>query len=333
MDRVLQRVAKQTIQTRKLAGAGSELRTSICAPTYIRTEDTIMQPLVSIVIPTYNRKAMLMEAIDSALSQRYKNIEIIVVDDGSTDGTEQVMLEKRGENASIRYVRQENSGVSAARNHGARIAQGEYLSFLDSDDIYLPDCILDKIQMTLTSNDWEVIGGGCDYLTIGIAKPMRSTPAKPATTYADLCIYTAFPGASNNIFVKRDSFLRIGGFNENLKNSEDRDLLRRLATMGGVISVPRSTVMMRIHAEERSGRHLERMISDRQLISNQIPEPQLRRKSLSWNAFVAGNAAWNQKRWLLAMRYWIHSLFLSPTTVHPDLPRIKPIARRMLGRE
>jgi glycosyltransferase involved in cell wall biosynthesis len=292
-----------------------------------------MQPLVSIVIPTYNRKAMLMEAIDSAMSQRYRNIEIIVIDDGSTDGTEQIMLEKCQENTSIQYVRQENSGVSAARNHGARMAKGEYLSFLDSDDIYLPSCIQDKIQMALINNDWEVIGGGCDYLTIGATNLMPSTPARPSTTYADLCIYTAFPGASNNIFVKRNSFLRVGGFNENLKNSEDRDLLRRLAAMGKIISVPHSTVTMRIHSEERSGRHLERMISDRQLISKQISEPELRKKSLSWNAFVAGNAAWNQKRCLLAIRYWILSVILCPAKVHPDLPRLKPIVRRILGRE
>lgn len=92
-------------------------------------------PLVSVVIPTYNRAALLCEAVDSVLQQTYRNIEVIVVDDGSTDDTRAVM-EKYGD--KVRYSRRPNAGVNAARNLGFKQARGEYIALLDSDDLWAP---------------------------------------------------------------------------------------------------------------------------------------------------------------------------------------------------
>src|SRR5215471_9220074 len=92
-------------------------------------------PLVSVVIPTYNRADYIGETIESVLQQTYSNIEIIVIDDGSTDNTAQVV--ERFE-SRVRYVRQENAERGASRNHGLRLAQGEFISFLDSDDLWMP---------------------------------------------------------------------------------------------------------------------------------------------------------------------------------------------------
>jgi len=88
---------------------------------------------VSVVIPTYNRAELVQEAIVSVLQQSYRNVEIIVIDDGSTDCTEQAL--KRF-SSDIRYVKQENQGVNAARNHAISLAQGEYIALLDSDDLW-----------------------------------------------------------------------------------------------------------------------------------------------------------------------------------------------------
>ena len=97
-----------------------------------------MKPLVSIIIPAYNVEKYVQEAIDSALSQIYKDIEIIVVDDGSTDNTKKVLNPyiKKGQ---IHYIYQENKGLSSARNTGIRAAKGGYIAFLDSDDLFLPE--------------------------------------------------------------------------------------------------------------------------------------------------------------------------------------------------
>ena len=96
------------------------------------------QGLVSIVIPTYNRAHVVGEAIASALNQTYRHYEVVVVDDGSQDDTEKMIRTTFGGNPKVRYVRQENRGVSAARNRAIEEARGEFIAFLDSDDSWLP---------------------------------------------------------------------------------------------------------------------------------------------------------------------------------------------------
>jgi glycosyltransferase involved in cell wall biosynthesis len=93
------------------------------------------RPLVSVVIPSYNRAQYIAETIESVLAQTYPNIEVIVIDDGSTDDTAKVVERFAHQ---IRYVIQENSERGASRNHGLRLATGEYIAFLDSDDLWLP---------------------------------------------------------------------------------------------------------------------------------------------------------------------------------------------------
>ena len=92
-------------------------------------------PLVSVIIPSYNRAHFIAETIESVLRQTHRNIEIIIIDDGSVDETRSV-VERFG--SKVRYVWQENAGVGAARNHGLRLARGKYIAFLDSDDLWLP---------------------------------------------------------------------------------------------------------------------------------------------------------------------------------------------------
>ena len=95
-----------------------------------------MTPRVSIVIPTHNRSAIVRRAIDSALAQTFGDLEVVVVDDGSTDDTRDALASYE---SRVRYVHQENAGPAAARNHGMKVARGEYIGFLDSDDAYVPE--------------------------------------------------------------------------------------------------------------------------------------------------------------------------------------------------
>lgn len=96
------------------------------------------QALVTVVIPTYNRDYCLHRCLDSVLSQSYEKTEIVLIDDGSEDGTEELVKRLSHSDARIRYVRQRNQGVSAARNHGLRLARGEFVALLDSDDVWKP---------------------------------------------------------------------------------------------------------------------------------------------------------------------------------------------------
>jgi glycosyltransferase involved in cell wall biosynthesis len=105
------------------------------------------QPRVSVIIPTYNRPKLLQEAIESALAQTYPNVEIIVVDDGSTDNTAEIAAQYGGK---VTYIKQANQDVAAARNTGGRAASGEYLTFLDDDDLIMPTKIARQVQVLLS---------------------------------------------------------------------------------------------------------------------------------------------------------------------------------------
>ena len=107
-------------------------------------------PLVSVIVPTYNRAVLLSEAVNSVLLQTYQNIEIIVIDDGSTDDTTEVMA-TFGDR--VRYTRRPNAGVNAARNLGLKQARGEFIALLDSDDLWAPFKIELQVRLLRTFTD------------------------------------------------------------------------------------------------------------------------------------------------------------------------------------
>lgn len=287
-----------------------------------------MMPLVSVVIPTFNRKKMLLEAIDSVVEQTYKNVEIIVIDDGSSDGSGEAVRSLT--DSRIRYYWKENAGVSSARNYGVEVSNGKYVSFLDSDDVYERFCIEEKIKKANDNPECVVVGGGCTYFCENEDLNLLPTPPRMKITYEDLCIFTAFPGGCCNFFAKKEAFLEVGGFSCELKESEDRDLLRRLAQIGGVVSVDRNTVSIRVHPEFRPGRDRKSVFSYREQISAKIPEILLRRKSRAWNRVVVGNYAWDSGNKAEAIFFWIKSFIMWPFGIHKDLPRLRIIARDYL---
>ncbi len=97
------------------------------------------EPFFSVIIPTYNRAGSIVEAIESVLHQSFKNFELLVIDDGSTDNTKELVTAAASSDNRIVYIHQQNAERSAARNHGVELSKGQYICFLDSDDIYLPD--------------------------------------------------------------------------------------------------------------------------------------------------------------------------------------------------
>lgn len=115
-----------------------------------------MNPRFSVVIPTYNRADSVLDTLSSCLAQSCQDLEVIVVDDGSTDNTVAVL--EAIDDARVRVVRQENAGPAAARNHGVRLARGEYIAYLDSDDTWYPE-FLDSVNATLAQQSDAVVYG------------------------------------------------------------------------------------------------------------------------------------------------------------------------------
>lgn len=197
-------------------------------------------PLVSAIIPTYNRSGTIARAIRSVLKQSYPSIEILVVDDGSTDNTKEV-LQPFGE--SIRVLEQSNAGPSAARNRGLAAARGEFVAFLDSDDEWMPSKIARQID--LFSQDIVCcvcnteLTGGKDHGETSFSMAGLHTRTgrwlNPSQVLA-----TRFLLFNQVMMARKEILLQVGGFANHLWLLEDYDLALRLSLLGswGIVSEP-----------------------------------------------------------------------------------------------
>lgn len=192
-------------------------------------------PLVSAIIPTYNRANIVCEAVDSVLQQTYSNIELIVVDDGSTDATLD-RLARYGDR--IRVVSQSNAGASAARNRGIAIANGELIAFLDSDDLWLPTKIARQVALLDKVNTVP-----CCLSNIMMRWRHREiTSFDIASLYPPLeegiwlnvgeVLATRFVLFNQGIVIRREVIEKTGSFDETLRFMEDYELPLRLSLEG-----------------------------------------------------------------------------------------------------
>jgi glycosyltransferase involved in cell wall biosynthesis len=258
-------------------------------------KDTNSAPAVSVCIPTYNRKDYLKETLQSVFSQTYKNYEIIVVDDGSTDGTEE-MIKQLGHN--VRYHWQENAGDAAARNKLIELAVGKYISFLDSDDLLTPDAI-ERLTIVSQQETEPVIVYG-PYLRIDqngnvIGKSKRKLYSGFVTKYLfqDVLIHSCgsmFPKA-----VLKEA----GGFDTSLPVCSDYDLWLRLSLKYRFIALPQPTFKRRRHPGNISGRSMQNRITELEVLEHfyyekggykVVPKRQAFRR-LSKQAYRAGKSA------------------------------------------
>jgi glycosyltransferase involved in cell wall biosynthesis len=194
-------------------------------------------PLVSVVIPTFNRARVICQTIDNVLEQTYKNIEIIIVDDGSTDETKS-KLKRYGDR--IRVIIQNNAGPAVARNRGARVACGEIIAFQDSDDLWKPTKLERQVAL-LARTDGSVPCCLCN-ADMGITKGKRITsfhhslvfPKRDEGLWLNVLevLATRFVLFNQAVAIRREAFNKVGGFDETLKYLEDYDLPLRLSLEG-----------------------------------------------------------------------------------------------------
>lgn len=202
--------------------------------------------LVTAVIATHNRADLLPRAIDSVLRQTYDNLEIIVVDDGSRDGTEGVVHEYQKKHGRIRYLRFDSSrGACAARNYGIREARGEFVAGLDDDDEWLPRRV--EILLKNFSDDYAY---SCAPDRIIYRDRIEYRKRRSIITLDEM-LYRNVTG--NQVLTKKERFLEVGGFDEGLTSGQDYDLWLRLLGKYGparMVSEPLQNVY-RDHLGER----------------------------------------------------------------------------------
>ncbi|MDB4912952.1 MAG: glycosyl transferase, family 2 [Gemmatimonadetes bacterium] len=284
--------------------------------------------LVSIVIPTYNRSALLRQAIESVMAQTHTAWEVLVIDDGSTEPIQQVV--ESFQDMRMRYLRQPQQGVSVARNYGIQESKGKFISFLDSDDMYEPHCLEAKIVYAATHPDAIVIGAGCRYINTDNQEILHRTPPRTNATYDDLAIFTAFPGGTNNIFVRSDALGATGGFTTHLVEAEDRELLQRLSRRGRIGFVHDTLVCVRVHTEVRKGRDLESVRPSYAWIRAQMSDKQLRVRSEAWEYVSFGRRYWARKSYVTGVYNFACSFTKYVPQIHPELSRLRTIAEGVI---
>jgi glycosyltransferase involved in cell wall biosynthesis len=211
-------------------------------------EASTSKPLFSVIIPTYDRLELLIRAVGSVRQQSFRDFEIIVVDDGSGDGTREWLVANK---SWLRRILQSNKGPGAARNAGAQIATGQYLAFLDSDDMWFP-WTLGAYREAIDRCCWPSFLAGkphvfSDERECEIVKS-ESLKVERFEDYLASGREWRWWGVSSFV-ISREMFLRVGGFIEDRVNSEDADLALRLGVATGFVQITApATFAYRVHA-------------------------------------------------------------------------------------
>jgi glycosyltransferase involved in cell wall biosynthesis len=216
-------------------------------------------PLVSVIIPSWNSRIFLESAIASVEAQTFKDYEIIVIDDGSTDDTCEWAEANIGR---FHYHRTSNQGPASARNYGAELAEGEYLAFLDSDDMWLPNKLEAQVKAltentqcsfvfsdgfrVISSEHFDIIGGACHH--VERLSTLYSRPFNPFTINQEFRMHSV---PTSSIFLRKSDYVRVGGMPD-LKQGEDYVLCCLLLMKGPGLYLDEPLMCYRVHQKNMS---------------------------------------------------------------------------------
>ena len=209
----------------------------------------MLQPLVSVIIPTFNRAAFVRQALDSVVAQEYPRLEVLVVDDGSEDHTPEVV---RSFGSQVTLICQSHAGVSAARNRGVAASSGELVAFLDSDDLWLPGKVWAQAELFQKHPSIQA----CYTDEIWIRRGVRVNARHIHQKHAGWIFVQSLPRciiSPSSIMLRRTLWERLGGFDEQLPACEDYDLWLRLTAVVPVFLLPERLIVKRGgHADQLS---------------------------------------------------------------------------------
>ena len=272
----------------------------------------IKNPTVSVIIPTYNRANLVGKAIKSVLSQTYQDFEIIVIDDGSTDNTREVI---RGfKDKRVKYIKEykKNRGISVTRNIGIKMARGKYIALLDSDDEFLPERLRKQVQ--LLQNKSSEVGVVCSWSynidEKGNYISKRCLPKKDGYIYEDLL--STNPISLPTVLIRKECFNRVGFFDDLLNAQEDWDMWIRIAKYYRFALIKIPLVKYRLHTNQLS-RNLElKIITANRILVKYANELKKRPRAHSKHYFYIGNRLCHMGKTKEGQRYLIKAISLYP---------------------
>jgi glycosyltransferase involved in cell wall biosynthesis len=290
-------------------------------------------PLISVVVPVYNGEKTIRETIESVLNQTFKDLELIIINDGSKDATLEIVSEIQ--DPRIQVFSYPNAGLSASRNRGISQATGEYISFIDADDLWTPDKLENQLK-ALQSNpqaalaySWtNFIDEAGNFLRRGGYISVTSNPL------ATLLLVNFVENGSNPL-IRTHVFKEVGGFDELLRSAEDLDMWLRLAVRYDFVAVPKPQVLYRMSANSMSSNknivtHEKSIVQVLERAFNQAPASVQHLKRVSFAnwykyfIFKVLDGEPTQLQGLLALRYLLTVLKNDPMLVQ------KPVFRTVV---
>ena len=266
---------------------------------------------ISTIIPAYNAAKFVREAVDSALAQSGVENEVIVVDDGSTDETPEIL---RSYGDAIRVLRQNNGGHVNARNNGTNLAQGEWLAFLDADDVWKADKLAK--QLALAVSDIGMVY--TDRENFGDVGRVNQTASAACSLYEGDLFEPLLSGnfvTVASVIMRKDWFERLGGFNEQLLVCEDWDMWLRFAAEGGHARVVREPLTRyRWHSSSMTNNQTRMCEGRLKVVERALTTPRGAKVSRSIASQARANAwkcsAWYAMPWnrMVAARWYCQSL-------------------------
>ncbi len=202
-------------------------------------------PRVSVIIPTYNRAALCLRAVESVLDQTYQDFEVIVADDGSTDNTREVLPNLSGK---IRYLYLDHGGRSRARNQAIASAAGEYIAFLDSDDVFFPYTLETQVEHLDANIDYGMVYGPAICFNEGGEHIFTYETGGSGWLYPKIALYLPLVIILCTVMVRRSVLDLVGGFDERMERFEDTDMWRRISRKCQILAVDKPLCKILTHS-------------------------------------------------------------------------------------
>jgi glycosyltransferase involved in cell wall biosynthesis len=274
-------------------------------------------PLVSVIIPAYNAEKYIARTLESVVSQTYKNTEVLVINDGSTDRTVGIVESFVRNDSRIRILHQPNLGATAARNCGLRSSKGEYIAFIDADDVWHNEKIRAQVECFQRSGpsvglvySWSVIIDEGDNPLSGIAHEYRGN------VLAEL-IYSNFVGNGSSPLIRRSCFEEVGDFKVHLRAGQDWDMYARIAERYEFQVIPKYHIgyrrtMNSISANYKNQERFMAMVVDSfEKQHPNIPKSLFRLSRSRTYSYLASRCN-DQGRYLDSVKYFLRGLVLDP---------------------
>jgi glycosyltransferase involved in cell wall biosynthesis len=289
-------------------------------------------PLVSAVIPAYNYGHFVTDAVACALAQTYSPMEVIVVDDGSTDDTRERLAPYMNR---ISYIYQENKGLPAARNTGIRHAHGEWVALLDADDLWHSQKTEVQLNAVASMGDLGIVGS---QKNVGLPADLPANPEVRRLEVRDFLVQA--PVTSSSVLLRKRCVAEVGWFNESLTSAEDRDMWLRMAARFPAVQVVSPCWTYRTHGGQMS-RNVERMLSNTKSVVNRFCDEHsqydyLRSLGISHGYLEASFVYLTEHDRLNSINMMIYSLIKWPWSYGGRMPatrwpRLKIMTRALVG--